>query len=85
MSRDGTKTGNTIIPPEQLRKLTAEDLRALGIETYNPTLGKAGLVNLSLAPDEAIQIEPDPAGGANKIIRVLKNAKFDEATGRWKG
>lgn len=80
---DKGQDGVTIITPDQLRQLTAEQLKYLGAygetsETNTPgkTVTNKGLLPIKLNPEDVLQLDDGK-------IQVLRNAHYEN--GKWKG
>lgn len=79
-------TGGVLLTPTDVRKLTQDQLKYLGVETppvRDATTGivteSGGLNPLTLGPTDLIQVESDGT------VRVMKDAKYNQKLDRWTG
>lgn len=84
-------TDGVVLTPDDLRKLTQEQLKYLGIETPSERddqgniIKSGGLSALELATNEAGNYTDVVQLNSDGTLLVMKNARFDPKTNRWIG
>ncbi len=80
-----TKEGGFLLSNDDVRKLTTDQLKYLGLETPpkrdedGKVIESGGLNPLQLGANDILSVDP------NGTVRVMKDAKYNSAKDRWEG